>query len=128
MDEAFAGLEGYRRVVDDVVIFDQDETQHATHVQSFLQRCVDRQITLNDDKWVYMPSLRWFFAGFHLSSGGYRIDDAIVTAISKFPPPSSHTDLRSFVGLVNQLSTSTSAVAGLLAPLRPLLSTRNEFL
>ena len=32
MDEAFAGLSGYRRVVDDVVIYDSDETKHTTHV------------------------------------------------------------------------------------------------
>ena len=44
------------------------------------------------------------------------------------PPPQNRTDLRSFFGLVNQLSSSTSAVAPLLAPLRPLLSTKNEFL
>jgi len=32
MDEAFAGLTGYRRVVDDIVIYDSDSTQHAEHV------------------------------------------------------------------------------------------------
>ena len=37
MDEAFAGLSGYRCVVDDVVIYDSDETKHATHVRQFLQ-------------------------------------------------------------------------------------------
>ena len=29
MDEAFAGLSGYRCVVDDVVIFDSDEANYA---------------------------------------------------------------------------------------------------
>ena len=38
MDEAFAGLEGYRRIVDDVVIFDKDKEQHESHVRQFLQR------------------------------------------------------------------------------------------
>ena len=36
MDEAFAGLQGFRRVVD--IIFDSDTTQHASHVRAFLQR------------------------------------------------------------------------------------------
>ena len=39
MDEAFAGLEGYRRIVDDVVIFDKDKEQHESYVRQFLQRC-----------------------------------------------------------------------------------------
>lgn len=67
------------------------------------------------------------FAGFSLSADGYRVDEAITEAISKFPTPSCRTDLRSFVGLVNQLSACTSTIATLLTPLRPLLSTKNEF-
>ena len=67
------------------------------------------------------------FAGFILSADGYKVDSSITDAISRFPTPSNRTNLRSFFGLVNQLSASTSAVAGLLAPLCPLLSTKNEF-
>ena len=48
-------------------------------------------------------------------------------AISKFPAPATRTELRSFFGLVNQLTTSTDKIAHLLAPLRPLLSTKNEY-
>ena len=33
-----------------------------------------------------------------------------------------------FIGLVNQLATSTNFIATLLAPLRPLLSTKNDLL
>ena len=67
------------------------------------------------------------FAGFTLSADGYRIDQSITEAISSFPTPASRTDLRSFFGLANQLSASTATVAELLAPLRPLLSTKNDF-
>ena len=127
MDEAFAGLEGYRRIVDDVVIFDKDKEQHESHVRQFLQHCSKRRITLNAEKWEYAQS-EVDFAGYHLSASGYCVDSSIVAAITRFPTPTSRTDIRSFVGLVNQLSASTPAVAGLLAPLRPLLSTKNEFL
>ena len=30
MDEAFAGIQGIRKIVDDVVVFDEDE-QHVEH-------------------------------------------------------------------------------------------------
>ena len=113
--EAFTGLSGFRRIVDDIVIYDSNVEDHVAHVKQFLQCCVElfqNQVT---------------FAGFQLSVSGYQIDESITEAISKYPTPTSRTELRSFIGLVNQLSTSTNTVATLLAPLRPLLSTKNDF-
>ena len=126
MDEAFAGLTGYRRIVDDVVIYDSETTQHIDHVRQFLQRCTDQQITLNTDKWEFAKR-EVSFAGFILSPQGYRVDESIIDAITSFPTPGNHTDLRAFFGLANQLSASTATLANLLAPMRPLLSTKNEF-
>ena len=68
------------------------------------------------------------FAGFNLSPEGYCVDLSITDAVSSFPAPSSRSDLRSFFGLVNQLSSCTDTIAALLGPLRPLLSTKNDFL
>ena len=127
MDETFVGLSGFRRIVDDVVIYDSNATHHADHVRQFLQRCVDRGITLNTSKWKFsQPKVT--FAGFILSGEGYQIDQSITEAISQFPTPTNRTDLRSFFGLANQLSASTESVAMHLAPLRPLLSTKNDFI
>ena len=56
MDEAFAGLQGYHRIVDDVGNFDRDETPHPDHVKQFLQHCSERHITLNRNKWEYEDS------------------------------------------------------------------------
>ena len=70
MDEAFAGLSGFRHVVDDVVIYDSDATQHADHVRLFLQRCADRRIILNTDKCRFSQT-EVTFAGFILSGEGY---------------------------------------------------------
>ena len=38
MHEAFQGLSGFYRIVDDIVIYDSDTTQHAAHVREF---CTD---------------------------------------------------------------------------------------
>ena len=58
MDEAFAGLTGFRRIVDDIVIFDNTTTQHADHVRQFLRRCEEKHITLNTKKWQYAQRSR----------------------------------------------------------------------
>ena len=49
MAEAFEGLKGFRRVVDDIVIYDTD---HVDHVRQFLQHCCDKGISLNREKWL----------------------------------------------------------------------------
>ena len=117
MAEAFEGLTGFRH---DIVIFDKDVQTHADHVKQFLQHCQDRQISLNREKWKYCQP-RVTFAGFQLSSEGYQIDPAITEAISKFPTPTNRSDLHSFFGLVNQLSSSTDTIAELLSSMCSLL-------
>ena len=81
---------------------------------------------LTTDKWEFAKS-QVTFAGFILSEQGYQVDSSITQAIANFPTPVTRTDLRAFFGLANQLSASTATLANLLAPLRPLLSTKNEF-
>ena len=44
------------------------------------------------------------------------------------PKPTNCIELHSFVELVNQLSSSINTVETILIPLRPLLSTKNDFL
>jgi len=56
------------------------------------------------------------------------VDEPITTAISQYPTPNTRPDLCSFFGLVNQLSSSTDTIATLLAPLQPLLTTKNDFI
>ena len=89
------GLTGFRRVVDDIIIYDDNELQHATHVRQFLQRCADKQIALNPDKCKFCQT-KVTFAGFTLSVEGYKVDHSITDAITQFPTPNNRTDLRSF--------------------------------
>ena len=126
MADAFAGLSGFRRIIDDIVIYGHDTVQHANHVRAVLQRCADMNITLNMDKCKFCQT-EISFAGFHLSAEGYQVDSSITDAINNFPTPANRSDLRSFFGLANQLSTCNNSMALLLTPLRPLLSTKNDF-
>ena len=112
--------------MDDFVIYDGDLSNHVTHVKQFLKCCADNNIALNLEKSRFFQT-KTTFAGFLLSKEGYQIDPSITSAISNYPVPTNRTELRSFVGLINQLSSSTNLVASLLAPFRPLLSTKNEF-
>ena len=107
MTEAFTGLSGFRRVVDDIVIYDiviydiviydiviydSNVEDHVAHVKQFLQRCVNQNIALNIDKCKFFQN-QVTFAGFQLSVSGYQIDESITEAISKYPTPTSRTEL-----------------------------------
>ena len=126
MDAAFEGMSQFAKLVNDVVVYDKTRQDHTQRVREFLQRCLERGISLNKDKFVFaQPKVT--FAGYELSSSGYSIDPQLVVAIHDFPEPTNITELRSFFGLVNQLSLFTDQLAELLQPLRPLLSAQNEY-
>ena len=44
------GLTGFYRVVDDIIIYDDNKLEHVTHARQFLQCCTDKQITLNPEQ------------------------------------------------------------------------------
>ncbi len=121
MDEALAGMQNFRKIVDNVMIFNSNQQEHIVHVWELLRRCQEKGISLNREKFKFCQTTA-LFAGFILTPEGYTISDDITDAISRFPTQSSRTDLRSFFGLVNQLAASTSNIVEVLAPLRPLLS------
>ena len=39
MAEAFEGLMGFRRIADDIVIYEKDVESHLAHVRQFIQQC-----------------------------------------------------------------------------------------
>ena len=117
MTDAFRGLSGFRRIVDDFVIYDNNVGDHESHVKQFLQRCADCNISLNTEKCQFFQH-QVTFAGFQLSAEGYQVDPSITAAITAYPSPTNRSELRSFIGLVNQLSTSTNTLAALLGPVK----------
>ena len=127
MGEALRGLGNYRKVANDIVIYDNDLDSHVNHVRQFLARYAEKGISLHKDKFKFGKT-EITFAGFHLSQDGHKLDSSLLQAVSDFPLPSTITDLRSFFGLANQLSVNTAEVSQCLQPLRPLLSSKNDFI
>ncbi|XP_045120473.1 uncharacterized protein LOC123509916 [Portunus trituberculatus] len=95
-------------------------------IHQMLSRCREHGITLNKDKFsVAEPQVR--FCGYNLSPSGISAGEDRVSAIRDFPTPANLTDLRSFMGLVNQLSEFTPDIAAAAQLLRPLLSPKRTF-
>ena len=89
----------------------------------WLDLCVHYGITLNPEKFVFgADSVE--FAGFEITPDSVRPCKKYLNAILNFPKPTNITDIRSWFGLVNQVSYAFAATERLLTKrqirLRPL--------
>lgn len=102
-DVALAGIGQCVKVVDDILLWDEDYSAHLQRVHELLLKCRANGITMNAEKFhLATPSVS--FCGYKVSSDGIAADEGKVRAIAEFPKPGNVTDLRSFMGLVNQAS------------------------
>ncbi|QQP36049.1 Uncharacterized protein FKW44_021024, partial [Caligus rogercresseyi] len=53
---------------------------------------------------------------------GYTVSPTLVRALGNFPKPRNRTDVRSFVGLVQQFEAFSPDIAEMIQPIRSLMS------
>ena len=126
-DLALVGIQQCTKVVDDILLWDTSFDTHIARVAQVLECCRRHGLTINSEKFVVAAS-EAAFCGYRLSSQGVAADPAKVQAIAEFPRPKNITDVRSFVGLTNQLAEFTHAISTVADPLRPLLRPSNQFM
>ena len=126
-DEALQGINCVEKVVDDILIHSCNPEDNLSTVIQVLERCRQRGITLNPDKFEFMqPAVD--YVGYRVSSGGIEADTKKVEAIQNFPAPTNITELRSFMGLANQLGGFSHELSKAAEPLRDLMKPKNAFL
>ncbi|KZS03640.1 Uncharacterized protein APZ42_033587, partial [Daphnia magna] len=86
---------------------------------------VAQVVRVVDDILRYDSSFSAHVAG--IQRCGFAVAPDKLKAISDFPRPANITELRSFMGLVDQLAGFSTDVAAAKGPLRPLLSSRNPY-
>ena len=102
-DMALQSVPNCVKVVEDVLLYDEGYLPHLHHVNTVLARCRASGITLNANK-VILAALAVKFYSYVLSANGIDADPEKVQEITDFATPANITDLRSFIGLVNQLT------------------------
>ena len=68
------------------------------------------------------------YAGYLVGVDGTKVDPEKISGITKFPKSGNLTDLRSFMGLVQQFSDFSAEIHEKALPLRDLLKPTNQFL
>ena len=103
MDILLEGVERSGKIVDDNILYDDDYETHKQRVIEILCRCREQKLTMSPKKFVYaQPEIE--YCGYIIIQSGWRIDPKKVETLKNFPVPRNRTDLRSFLGLVQQFS------------------------
>ena len=111
MSRILNGLEGVV-CLDDIFVVGQDQKQHHTRLLKVLQRIEQAGVTLNSDKCLFSRS-KVKFLGHIVDKEGVKADPCKTAAIVDMSPPTNITELRRFLGMVNQLAKFTPNLAEL---------------
>ena len=87
-------------LLDDVIIFSEDPSQHEAHVRSILQVLRDNKIYAKVHKCEFSkPEMT--FVGYMVSPAGIGMDLAKIKSILEWPVPTSVKEVQSFLGFAN---------------------------
>ena len=91
MNQILEGLEGVLCLMDDMLIYGSDPTQHNTRLMAVLKRLQAAGVTLNSEKCEFAKS-RVKFLGHLIDQEGIRADSEKVSAILQMEAPSNTTE------------------------------------
>ena len=103
LDDITAHIVRMERCVDDSLLHDNDLEEHWWRTIDFLELLGSAGIVLNPEKLQFAQSTV-DFAGFRITNGTVEPLPKYIDAIKEFPTPENLTDIRSWFGLVNQVS------------------------
>ncbi len=124
-DAILSDFQRKERCVDDTIHYDEDLETHWWRAIDFLSITGSSGIVLNPDKFQFAQR-DVDFAGFHISENSIEPLPRYIDAIRSFPTPTSTTDIKSWFGLVNQVS-NYAQLRDVMAIFRPFLSPKYKF-
>ena len=124
-DEIITDVPRKTKCVDDTLMWDGSIEEAFFHTVDWLDLCGRNGVSLNPTKFVFAKETVEF-AGFEITSNSVRPAPRFLQSIRDFPTPKNVTDIRSWFGLVNQVSYAFAA-AQRMQPFRDLLKPGNVF-
>ncbi|KAK3731603.1 hypothetical protein QZH41_004849 [Actinostola sp. cb2023] len=124
-DEIVSHVPNKTKCVDDTLLWADNLSESFTQAIDWLDLCGHHGITLNPDKFVFGADTVEF-AGFEITPDSVRPCKKYLDAIRNFPTPANITDMRSWFGLINQVSYAFAATNRML-PFRQSLKPGESF-
>lgn len=119
------GLPGVVCHMDDILIWGKDQQEHNVRLHTVLHKLQEAGVTLNMQK-CDLSKNEVKFLGHILSAEGVQPDPDKIRAVKAMKEPSNVSEVRSFLGMVNQLGKFIPGLAEKDKPLRDLLSKKNQ--
>ena len=126
MSEMFQDIPGVEVVVDDLLIWGENEEQHDTRLIQVLERARHRNLKLNRTKCQIRKDAITYI-GHILSKDGLKPDPKKTDAILKMPCPENKDDLQRFLGMLTYLGKFIPNLSTVASPLRTLLEKNVEW-
>ena len=124
MDDITEGVKRLKKCVDDSLLWDSTLEGAFWHAMNYISLCGKNGVVFNPSKFVFGANTV-DFAGFTVTPIGYKPTAQLMNAIRDFPKPTNITGVRSWFGLVNQVSYAF-AQSEVMAPFRELLKTKEN--
>ena len=124
-DEIVSDIPNKTKCIDDTLLWADTLEESFFQTVNWLDICGRHGITLNPDKFTFGKDTVEF-AGFEISLNSVRPSQQHSNAIRNFPTPKNLTDIRSWFGLINQVSYAFSMTEK-MSPFRALLKPNTPF-
>jgi len=124
-DEIVKDFGRIAKCIDDVALWGEDVEEIFWKTCRYLELCSRNGITFNPLKFQFAEDSVEFL-GFEITKDSVKPSAAMLDAIRHFPVPRNISGVRSFFGLVNQVSYAFS-MASVMTPFRALLKSSAEF-
>ena len=105
--------------IDDIIVHGRTKAEHDASPTETLKRLQQRGAKLNKDKFIFCIK-QLSFLGHTFGQNGISPEPQKVKAIRSITPPTSVTELRSFLGMTQFVSRYIDAYATITEPLRRL--------
>ena len=126
MSQLLEGVEGAICQIDDILVYGATESDHDKTLKRVMDIIAKAGITLNEDKCQFAKkSVK--FLGHWIDENGIRSDPDKIKSIVDLESPKNVSEVRRFLGMINQLGKFSENLADKTKPIRELLEKRNAW-
>lgn len=127
MEQMFVNLPGVVCCMDDILVTGRNDQEHLSNLRKVLLRLEESGLKVKKEKCAFFQSCVKYL-GHIIDKNGLRATDERVEAIKNAPIPTTVTQLKSFLGMVNFYCKFIPNASNVLQPLYNLLKKSTQWL